>query len=387
MRISLFFFALYASVGITLGYLPPHYRALGFSGKEIGLAVSLQPLLMIVVPPVWGYLADRTGRPVRLLAIACTGACLAFVPMLWARSVAAVVATLAVYSLFATTLASLADSVAVVEARRLGTDYARLRLWGSIGFVVATWCFGWWLDAGGVADDAPIAALAAIAGHALVAWWLRPAPGTRIGGAPVPRDAIRLLRRPDLLLFFAAAMFHWASMAPYHMLFAIHLADLGAGGRLVGVGFALAVTTEVVVMWRFRDLIRRIPLEPLLQLTFLVGIVRWALTAATGNGTVVALVQGLHGLTYGAFYVASIVWMEREIPDRLRATGRALFASLVFGIGGVFGNGVAGALHDVGGGRLAFGAAAAIDLLPPLLFAASGWCAARRRALADHASL
>ena len=81
MRIALFYFVLFTSVGIILPYLPPYFRSLGFSGKEIALAVSLQPLLMIVVPPLWGYLADRTSRPVLLLRIATAGAALAFVPM------------------------------------------------------------------------------------------------------------------------------------------------------------------------------------------------------------------------------------------------------------------------------------------------------------------
>ncbi len=368
MRVALFYFVLYTSVGIILPYLPPYYRSLGFSGKEIALAVSLQPLLTIVVPPIWGYLADRTRRPVWLLHVATTGAALAFVPMLFADTVAAVVATLALFSVFSTPLGSLIDSVAVVEARRIGTDYARLRLWGSLGFVAASFCFGQWLaHGGGEAKDAVWWALTGIVGYAIVSRGVRPPPveaGLEFAPPPSLNEAAQLLRRPAVVLFLVAAMVHWSALAPYHMLFALHLDALGASATAVGAGFAAAVAAEVVVMWRFRDLAKRLPLEPILLLAFASGTLRWLLTAVLDSGLPIAAVQVLHGLTYGAFFIGSIVWLDREIPERLRATGRALFAASVFGLGGVLGNALAGTLFDLGGARLAFLAGSGLDLVP-----------------------
>lgn len=381
MRVALFYFALYASVGIMLPYLPPYFRSLGFSGKEIAAAASLQPLLMIVVPPVWGYLADRSRRPVTMLRIACTGAALAFVPMLFASRFVSVVACLAIFSLFSTTISSLADSVAVVEARRIGTDYARLRLWGSVGFVFASWSFGAWLSWGGSASDAVWAALIAMTGYAVASRFLRPGESSPLA-VPSLREVGGLLRDPGLVLFLLAGMIQWAALAPYHLLFAMYLRDLGASPVSIGGGFAFAVTAEVLVMWRFRSLLQRLPLAPVLLLAFCVGIVRWILTGFAPNGTTVAAIQVLHGLTYGGFYVGSIAWLERVVPARMRATGRALFASVVFGLGGILGNSLAGALYDVGGGKLAFFGAAALNVLAPLFF-----LAAMRRAPRDEAQV
>jgi len=371
MRVALFYFVLYTSVGLILPYLPPYYRTLGFSGKEIALAVSVQPFLSILVPPLWGYLADRTRRPVWLLGLATLGAAIAFVPMLWARSVGAVVAVLALFSIFSTPLGSLIDSIAVVEARRIGTDYARLRLWGSLGFVAASWSFGQWLAHGGAAGDAVAWILAAVIGYALVARTLAPVPVAGHLEPPSVAEAGTLLRRPAMLLFLAANLLHWAALAPYHMLFALHLEGLGASPASVGAGFTAAVAAEVLVMWRFRDLARRLPLGVILGLAYGSGVVRWLLTGTLASGTAIAALQLLHGLTYGAFFVGSMLWLEREVPERLRATGRALFTAVSIGIGGVGGNVLAGALFDVGGGGLAFRAAALLDLLPPLLLLAA----------------
>lgn len=371
MRIAFFYFALYGSVGLILPYLPPYFRTLGFSGKEIALAASVQSVLSIVMPPLWGYLADRTRRPVAVLRLVSAGAALAFVPMFGARTVATVIAVLALFHLFATSIASLLDGVALAETRRTGGDYARLRLWGSIGFVVTSFSFGQWLALGGApADVVPWVCVVALAFLA-ASFGLQEASRAQLAPPPSVREALRLLRSPALLLFLAANLVHWAALAPYHMLFAIHLESVGAGETAVGFGFAAAVAAEVVVMWRFRDLIRRLPLGALLGLAYGSGIVRWWLTGTMESGVAIAALQAIHGLTYGAFFVGSLLWLEREIPESLRITGRAVFTSISIGIGGVVGNLLAGALFDWGGSGLAFRAAALLELGAPLLLLAS----------------
>jgi len=403
MRLPLFYFFLYAATGITIGYLPPWFRSLGLDGGRIAMATSIQPLFLVFVPPIWGYLADRSRRPVALLRLACCGGAVAFSFLAGAQGFVAVAAILAIYSLFATANSSLADSVAVVEAKARGTEYARIRLWGSVGYVVSAWAFGAWLSSGGATGDAVRAASLLMAAYAAATFLLRERPSTEgsaadnraaAAGVPAPPEAARrapdlraaagLLRRPALLVFFAAATLHWMALAPYHVFFAIHLQDLGAPASLAGTGFAVAVLAEVAVMWRFRDLASRLPPALLLSLAFGSGALRWLVTGLAPSGAVVAAAQVLHGLGFGAFLAASIAWLEEHVPSHLRATGRALFSSLVFGVGGVAGNLLAGALYDAGGGSLAFVAASLLELAPALLILAP---VASRRAAADQPSL
>jgi PPP family 3-phenylpropionic acid transporter len=367
-RIASFYFALFASVGITLPYLPPYWRSLGLDGKEIAFIGSIAPFLTIFVPPIWGWIADRSRRPALLLRVAAAGTALAFLPVLLVRAFPAIAAVMLVTALFSTTLSSLADSVAVPEARRLGTEYARLRLWGSVGFVVTTYAFGAWLDRGGRAYDAVVAGAALLATTALAAHFVpdvAPAPGP----PPSLADAGRLASRPALLAFLGAGLFHWAAASPFHLFFAVHLRDLGVSPTWTGAGLAAAVTAEVAMMWAFRRLAARVRLFPILALAFGVTAARWWLVSVLASGPAFAVVQILHGLTFGAFFVASIAHLERSVPEALRATGRALYASVVFGLGGVLGNVVAGTLYDLGGGRLAFYGGALVELGAPALLA------------------
>ena len=371
MRIALVYFFLFGAVGILLPYLPPYLKALGFTGSEVGVVGGIPSLLQIGVPLAWGFVADRTRRPVRLLQVAAFGAVLAFAPLLGAHGFVAVVAVIATYGLFSSTLSPLADSVAVVAAREAGTEYARLRLWGSVGFIVTTYAFGLWLSGPGHAADAVPATLGLLSLMAVSTLLLR--PGVPPQAVPALDDVLRLAARPGLMLFLGACLIHWAALGPFHVLFAIHLEDLGVSARDVGAGLAVAVLAEVAVMRFFHRLRARWPIYGILAIAFLASALRWWLTAHLGAGPALVWVQLLHGLSFGAFFVAAIHHLERTVPEGLRATGRALFGAVAFGVGGVLGAVMAGRLYDLGGGRLAFDAAAALDLVAPLFLLASAW--------------
>src|SRR5437868_2577308 len=107
MGIAVYFFLLFFAQGILQPYLPPYYKSLGFSGKEIALIASLGQFATIFGPPFWGFQADRAGNPVWFLRLLSIAAALAFLPMLWATGFVAVAVVMGVYALFLTSLSPL----------------------------------------------------------------------------------------------------------------------------------------------------------------------------------------------------------------------------------------------------------------------------------------
>lgn len=361
-RLATFYFLLFGAVGLQHPYFPPYLLSLGFRGKEVALICSVAPVATLLVPPVWGYLADRSGRTAGLLRLGSAAGAIGWCLVLGARSFLAVFGAVVVVTLATSSLSTLADSMATRIAREAGTEYARLRLWGSVGYVAASWCFGVALGRGGEGRWVVPAIIATMAGAAIWAWWL-PAGVRASGPSPSLREAGGLLRKPGLSLFFAASMLHWVGFAPYNLFLAAHLERSTGSRGFTGPSFALAVTAEVLVMWSFRSIARRVALLPLIGISFALGAVRWVITSAASDGRVLAATQIAHGVCFGAFFVASMAHLERAVPERLRATGRALYGALVFGLGGLGGNALAGWLFDEGGGRLAFGAAAVAEVL------------------------
>lgn len=367
MRISLYYFFLIGALGLFLPYMPPYYESLGFSGRQIALIGSLSSVMMIFAPPLWGFWADRSRRPTVLIRVATVGAALSFILMLWARSFSGVLIVMGVVSLFYTSISSLTDSVALAAARRTGAQWSRWRMWGSVGFVAGGSLLSLWRGEGA----SPAAVLPMTLGFLVLAAFTAfgvPRDPDAAPTLPSAREALALLREPPLLLFLGASLLHWAAMAPYHLFLAVHLDRLGADPRWMGVAVGLAVGTEIGIMWAFQR-VATIPARALFFSTFLLGAARWLATSFADTGPSIALLQALHGLTFGAFFVAGLLHLEGLLPPQLRATGRALFTSVVFGVGGVLGNMVSGQLYDTGGAALSYQIAAGAEIvaLIPLL--------------------
>src|SRR5690625_5520445 len=65
--------------------------------------------------------------------------------------------------------------------------------------------------------------------------------------------------------------------------------------------------------------------------------------------------QGLHGLTFGIFYLAAFDYITLIIPKLLQSTGHLVFSAVFFGVSGIIGSLVGGRLIDsFGGGTLYF---------------------------------
>ncbi|HZA52038.1 MAG TPA: MFS transporter [Myxococcaceae bacterium] len=358
------FYALYFStVGIILPFLPAWLRSLGLPGWQIGLLLALNPAFALVAPPIWGYLADRAGRPDRILSVIAGGAVLGFAPLTVASDFARVALALGAYAFFASSITTLVDSLALQRVGLHGGSYARLRLFGSLGFVASSTAFGLAVDA--VDRRAVFVALALMVAY--FGWSLT----VKARAASVPEhhpfSALGLLRRRDLALMLGAACTHWIACAPFHGTFSIHVTALNLPPWVIGLSSGMGVLAEVAVMYAYPRAARRVSPRWVLLAAFLASALRWAGMAAATSPTAIIALSLLHGMTFGAFYVAAVAFVAQRVPDTLRASGQGLMTSVTFGLGGLFGYVFAGTAYDWLGGHRLFAVSAAAELLPALL--------------------
>lgn len=384
-RFRLFYFLYYGYVGANLPYFAPYLRGLGFSGAEIGLAQMVAPAIAGPAAIAWAFAADRHRATARMLRLATAGAFVALAALPLARTPLAVAAVLLVNAAFASAVVPLVDALTVTWVRsRPGLSYARIRLFGSVGFIVVAVGLGFLLDARGgrPADGAiPAAMLACVGAYALVARRLPPAAPSE--ARPRLRDSLRLATDLRLALLLVACAVHWAACAPYHLLFGVFVRDLGLPARVTGLGMFAGVAAEILVLLAFPALERRLGLGAMFGASFAASALRWLLLAgARAPGAIVA-VQLLHGLTFGSFWAAAVTAMARAVPARLRATGQALFSAIVFSGGNAVGYWLSGLGYDaLGGVGPLYRAAALVELalvvLAPLALATSGWSGVAR---------
>jgi PPP family 3-phenylpropionic acid transporter len=384
-RLRLLYFLYYANVGVSLPYFAAYLRGLGFSGEQIGTVQMLPSLLSPVVAMAWAAYADRRATPARALARATALAAAAAVLLPFARSPVLVGSVVLLQAFGDRAFVPLLDSSTIEHCRtRPGKSYARIRLFGSIGFIAGALVIGRALTLRGnrLGDVlVPVSATALVLAYALAARRLPEAPAPAHEERPGPRDMLALLRHRPLLVLLGACAVHWAACAPFHLLFGVFVRDRGLPSDVTGLGMGLGVAAEIGALVVFPRLERRMPLRGLFSIAFLGSALRWALLSRASGAAEIVLLQLLHGLTFGLFWGCAMASMAALVPSRLRATGQALFSAIVFGIGNGAGYALAGLGYDRYGSVAPLFAWAAVAELALALtgLVAFGWSGAAGR--------
>jgi PPP family 3-phenylpropionic acid transporter len=369
--IEVVYFFIFGVVAVGMAFMPAHLRVLGFSGAQISMALAVAPMLSLVVPLAWAWLADRTQRHDRVLRFIAFGAWLGFSPLVWAharaaRSFALVLTGYLGYATFFVGMGTLADALAVARVRA-GAVYGRIRFWGSLGWITVALGVGALLGTSAPRLSGLLvpAAMWAALGGAVVASFQVAGTGEH---AVRPRlaDVRELLGEPALRFLLIAGALHWACMAPYNVFFGVFLRDRGLPPFEWGLAYSLGVTAEMLVLLYFHRMHARVRLDTLLVAAFAASALRWVGNAVVRAPAGLIALQALHGMTFGMFWSAGIALVGVSVPPKLRATGQALLV-MAINVGGAVGNLAVGRLYDTAGPSMLFAIAAAGELLPLLV--------------------
>jgi MFS transporter, PPP family, 3-phenylpropionic acid transporter len=365
VRLALFYAAYFAAVGIYLPFWPVWLESRGLGATEIGyvLAAAFWPRIVtnLLIPSTADRLGERRRPMILLTAVTLGGLILFglardFWPLL--------LLSLLTGATWATIL-PLGEALALGEAKRRDLDYGRVRLWGSVTFILAAVGVGDWLERAG--PPIILCSIAAMVGCLLAACMLLP-EGEFAGRGASAADLRRLVREPKFLVFVAAAGLLQASHAVYYGFATLHWRAAGHGELVIGLLWAEGVIAEVVLFACAAELLRRFPPVRLLTLAGALTVSRWALSALSTDLVMLVPAQALHAASFGAVHLAAMHYLRDRTPPELHASAQGFYAAL--GTALPFGllTPVAGWLYGVAGGN-AFWAMAAIALVGTALAA------------------
>jgi MFS transporter, PPP family, 3-phenylpropionic acid transporter len=336
----LFYFLQLASIAGLLPLLGGRLEAAGVSGLTVGALLALLPAGRLVAAPLWAAVADRYRLGGAVLRVSTGLSAVAGLALCRAESVPALAAALFVFSATRAPIGSVLDAFILTGLRNAGrpaTEYGRIRLWGSCGFLVGVYIASavgeWGLPPHIVSDTA-------LLGGFLVSFAF---PWRGEGGpAPVLPALRELLREPFFLPLILAGGLQALSMSVYDTFYSLHIQSMGLGARVVGLSVALGVGCEVLLMAWGRPLLDRLGPARCLLLATLTGIPRWALTATLHDPVLLVAVQAFHGIGFGAFWLAGVQRMNRGARPEIAASAQSLWAAGTYGVGALAGAGLAG---------------------------------------------
>ncbi len=364
-RIAGFYFFYYAFVGMFSPYWSLYLKSLHFSAIEIGILMSMHPLMRLVAPNAWGWLADHTGRRREVVVAAASLSALFYLGVFATTSFWGMLLVLALMSFFWSASMPLVEATTLSWLGKNTAHYGRIRSWGSVGFIVAVvglgYAFdyiaiGWLLWAGLVCEIG-------------ILLFARQIPPTEVVAHHTDSQPIRrIVLQPRVLALFAACFLMSVAHGPYYTFYSIYLVEHGYAKSAVGGLWALGVICEIGVFFLMPWLVRRFGFLRILAFSLACGVLRFLLIGwAVDVLLLILIAQVLHAATFGAYHAASVGLVHEFFQGRHQSKGQALFGSVTYGAGGMLGGLASGPIWEHYGASALYSFSAAMALAGLLL--------------------
>lgn len=336
-RVAMLFAAIFVVAGTNLPYFPVWLDWKGLDPREIALITALPLFVRVLVTPVIAFAADRAGDHRRFLVALSWCGLAALLALSQSTGFWPILVCTLAFALAWTTIMPLTETVALSGVKVAGLDYGRMRLWGSLTFIVASFCGGWVVERYGVASAIWLVvaggALTTVASHALA----RPIGLGRLKAATSPprlqiADAIGLLRSRIFLVLLLATGAIQAAHAVFYIFGTLHWGAQGLSAGWSGALWAIAVMAEIGLFAFSAVVVRRFGAAELIVTGGAAAVVRWLAMGFDPPLAWLVPLQMLHGLTYGAAHVGAMHFLGRVVPERQTGTAQALYASVTGGI-------------------------------------------------------
>tara|TARA_R110000744_G_scaffold58102_1_gene121368 strand:- start:47 stop:1198 length:1152 start_codon:yes stop_codon:yes gene_type:complete len=351
VRLSTNYFWYFGILGLVVPFLSVFLDARGFSSLEIGEILAVITATKIVAPSLWAQLADKSGKQLTIVQVGALLSLLCFSLIIWTVSYWPLMFSLAMFSLFWTAILPQIEVMTLNSIRKSAKIYARIRLWGSIGFVVVAMLGGELIERYS-AEAFSYIGIVILAGLFI---------STLLSEQPrIPKKAhidhvsiIAKVFNSNFLLFFFAGLMLQMSFGPYYVFFALYLKNLTYSGFLIGIFIAIGVVAEIGIFAFAAIFFKSFSLKTLISVSILLTALRWFVVGHFPESHMaLAFSQLIHALSFGLYHSASIAFIQQHFNSNQQSRAQAIYIGGVYGVGGAVGAYVAGVLWQDGLGAV-----------------------------------
>lgn len=329
-----------------------YLQALGFDAVAIGELTAFIMFTRIIAPNLWSWVAAQTQRPMLLVRLGSFLAICCFLGVFVGQQYYWLAFVMSAFSFFWNAVLPQFEAVTLAYLGHQAHYYSRVRVWGSIGFIITVGLFGW------LFEYINILLLPLLLTALFSAIWLTSllVPEQPITQPSRAQDSFyQVLWQPTVLALFAVCFLMQASHGPYYTFYSIYLEEQGYTRDTIGQLWALGVIAEVGIFLIMHRLLARFPLKFLLLISFLLTGLRWLLI---GYGvhwlTILLLAQLLHAASFGMYHGVVMHLIRQYFTDHHQGRAQALYSSLSFGAGSAVGSLFSGYTWATAGAQISY---------------------------------
>ena len=360
-RLSRFYFFYYFFVGSFVPYWGIYLQSENFSPSSIGILLSLFQISRIVAPNFWGWLADHTGHRVKWIKLTSFLGLIGFIGVFWAKGFFWIFLVMSALSLFTSSTLPLAESLTLAHIATTDGHYSRIRLWGSIGFIVASLFLGYLIDLQGI----NILLWVLLITQAIIFFLSNTIPEAKeIHHKKNDLSIWKIIKTPSVVALLIGCTLMVSAHGVLYNFYSIYLKEHGYSSATIGWLWAVGVICEIFIFMLMPKILRRYSLKTILLISLFLGVIRFILIGASPDQFYLLLIaQMFHAATFGSFHAASIEVIAYFFKGRNQSRGQAIYNSVAYGIGGTIGGLGGGYLIQYLGGQIGFMIAAISPLI------------------------
>jgi MFS transporter, PPP family, 3-phenylpropionic acid transporter len=334
-RLACVYTLYFAVVGAMVPYWSLYLHERHFSPADIGILLAIPTLTKILIPNLWGYIADKSGQYKPIIILGALGALASFAFIFVAQSFAAVIVVMSLYSAFWNAILPQFEAITLHSLAHEAHRYSRIRLWGSLGFIGLVFGLGWVFDYVSVLN-LPLFLIVLLVALCAVCWYL---PDANLHKAAVTEQTLKsVMGKTSVRRFFLATLLYQMSHGIYYGFYSIYLYQHGYSASVIGALWTLGVAAEIVLFWWVPKVIPHLNLERAALFCMLVAAGRWALIGISVDfWPCLVLLQLLHAVTFGLFHASSVHFIRHHFGSALQGQGQALYGAVGYGAGGALG--------------------------------------------------
>lgn len=363
-RLSLMMFLQYAVWGAWLPLAArflqatPEEGGLGFTGLQVGMILGLAGSIGAVTSPfIAGQVADRYFSAEKFLALLlAVGGVVKWITA-YQTSYGAWLVLSIVYSVVYMPTLALSNSVAFANLRDTRNDFPKVRVWGTIGWIAASWTFPmFWLQSdlkfqamppfltgpevenvtGRLVDALRFSGIISI-GYAAFCFLLPNTPPKRDATESLAfAKAFALFRKPSFALLVLASLPISIIHQIYFMQTGPFLASIGLRDSDIGPVMTIGQFAEIAVMAGLGLMLKRLGFR---WVIFIGALAYFARYAAFGTVSlplwVIVTSQALHGFCYACFFAAGFIYVDRLASADIRHSVQTVYGIIILGLGPV----------------------------------------------------
>ena len=360
-RLSRFYFIYYFFVGAFVPYWGLYLKSEEFSPADIGILMSLFQISRIFAPNFWGWLADHTGKRAQWIRLtAFLGLC-GFTAVFWAHGFFWLFFVMAALSIFTSSTLPLAESLTLAHLATTNGHYSRIRMWGSLGFIVAAVTLGFLIDAMGIRSLLWFLLLVQMTLFVL-SYTL---PDPKVEAHAHDHFSIwQVIKQPNVIALLIGCSLMVTAHGVLYNFYSIYLSEHGYSKGMIGLLWSVGVVCEIGIFMLMPKIMARFSLKTILLISLVLAVIRFSLIGiAVDNVWLLILAQSLHAATFGSFHAASVEVITKFFNGRHQAKGQAIYNSVAYGIGGTIGGLAGGFSLQYLGGEKTFMLAAIFPLI------------------------